>query len=207
MDIIKNFCVVIIVVSIFLLNLNKQDISVSEFDYMSHQNIVVEKDKAIQRLKEDNEKLNKERQEEIKRLSTECAKLENTVKKLSSVGKKPRNYNIAETVNRGSYERYKDSMTYVGEWLGTFYAPTKKECGNDKGLTASGKPVTAGHTIAVDNRYWKLGTKFYIEGFGYVSCDDTGRDIKGKNRFDFCVFSEDISHSGNFKAKVWIITD
>jgi len=155
----------------------------------------------------ENKKVIKEKEIVIDELSTQSAKLENTVKKLSSVGKKPKNYKTAPTINRGSYDRNRENLEPVGEWLCTFYAPTKEECGNNKGITASGKPVVAGYTIAVDPEYWKLGTKFYIEGYGEVIATDTGVAIKGKNRLDFCVFDENISHCGNFIAKVWIIKD
>lgn len=200
------------------------------FNYLNKQIIKDKKelqakhDAEVQRLKEENEKhveeLNhkdnkvneyKKRLEmsnkKLESVSIECANLENTIKQLSFAGKKPQNYRIAEKVSRGSFEELYDNLEYVGEWLGTYYAPTKEECGNNKGLTASGKPVTAGHTIAVDKRYWELGTLFYLEGYGVCEAIDTGSDIKGKERLDYCVFSEDISHSGSFKVRVWLIKD
>ena len=61
------------------------------------------------------------------------------------------------------------------------------------GLTASGKPIVAGVSIAVDTRYWKLGTEFYIEGLGYVVAMDTGSAVKGKYRFDYAVFDKDFA--------------
>lgn len=141
-------------------------------------------------------------------LSKQSAALENTVKKFSyATGTRPQNWRIPQEVSRGSYDRQRNNMEYVGEWLGTYYAPNPKECGNNKGLTASGLPVEPGRTIAVDPKYWKLGTKFYIEGIGEVQAIDTGSAIKGRNRFDFCVLDTKLSGAGNFKAKVYVIKE
>jgi 3D (Asp-Asp-Asp) domain-containing protein len=38
--------------------------------------------------------------------------------------------------------------------------------------------------IAADPRYWKAGTRIYIEGIGVCRVRDTGGAIKGRNRFD-----------------------
>ena len=46
---------------------------------------------------------------------------------------------------------------------------------------------------------------FYLEGYGICEGIDTGGAIKGRNRLDYCVFSSEISHSGSFKVKVWLI--
>jgi 3D (Asp-Asp-Asp) domain-containing protein len=193
------------------------------FQYLNKENIMQKSafqathDKKIQELQKENEKYVQEivryetklqeNDDKLKNVSIECANLENTIREFASVGKKPQNYKIADRVSRGSFDRLYDNLEYVGEWLGTYYAPTKEECGNNKGLTASGIPVTAGHTIAVDKRYWKLGTLFYLEGYGICEAIDTGSAIKGKNRLDYCVFSEDISHSGNFMVNVWLINN
>ena len=65
----------------------------------------------------------------------------------------------------------------------TAYAPFV--CGGSKsGRTATG--VMAGHGIAaVDPRVIRLGTKLYVEGYGFCIAADTGGAIKGA-RIDLC---------------------
>jgi 3D (Asp-Asp-Asp) domain-containing protein/type II secretory pathway pseudopilin PulG len=153
------------------------------------------------------ENLSKEKEE----LALQAGKLENTVKSFAALGPKPLNYTLPEKISRGSFDRLRgsgtDRLKLLGIWLGTFYAPNARECGNNRGITASGEPIQPGGNIAVDTKYWKLGTKFYIEGFGLVTATDTGSAIKGKNRFDYAVFNTNISHSGSFKAKVWLVSE
>lgn len=148
--------------------------------------------------------LNLEKEE----MSKQAAKLENTIKQMSASGKKPQNYKISEQVSRGGFDRYKGKLKYVGEWIGTCYTPCKQECGNNKGITASGNPVTPGKTIAVDTKYWKLGTKFYVEGIGECIGMDCGGGIKGKNRFDWCILDRKMAlNLGKFKVKVYLIEE
>lgn len=60
--------------------------------------------------------------------------------------------------------------------------------------------------MAVDTRYWPLGTKFYIEGYGYVVAQDTGGGIKGRNRLDICVSSTSEAYRLGVKnVKVYVV--
>ncbi len=62
-------------------------------------------------------------------------------------------------------------------------------CGGDgRGLTATGLKARYG-VVAVDPRFIPLGTKLYVEGYGYAIAADTGGAIKG-NRIDLCVDSK-----------------
>ncbi len=130
-------------------------------------------------------------------------KLQNTLKEAASVGVKPKNYEEAETINTAvDYSK----LEYVGEFEGTAYTPSVEECSNSLGYTASGKPIIAGVSIAVDNDYWKFGTEFYIEGLGYVVAMDTGSMVKGKYRFDYAVFDRDYALKlGRKKWKVYLV--
>lgn len=132
-------------------------------------------------------------------------KLQNTLKEAASVGVKPQNYENAETVNTAvDYSK----LEYVGEFEGTAYTPSVEECSNNLGYTASGKPIIAGVSIAVDNDYWKFGTQFYIEGLGYVVAMDTGNMVKGKYRFDYAVFDRDYALKlGRKKWKVYLVKE
>jgi 3D (Asp-Asp-Asp) domain-containing protein len=75
---------------------------------------------------------------------------------------------------RGSYERVK-----VMTMQSTGY--TRFENTN---RTALGLPAKFG-VVAVDRRVIKLGTRVYVEGYGYAIAGDTGGAIKG-NRIDLC---------------------
>lgn len=71
-----------------------------------------------------------------------------------------------------------------GTFTATFYTPNCQGC---TGITASGNPARPGVTIAVDPRYWRMGTVFYVEGLGVVVAEDTGGGIRGRDRIDVCV--------------------
>ena len=62
-------------------------------------------------------------------------------------------------------------------------------CGGDgRGLTRTGLKARFG-VVAVDPRFIPLGTRLYVEGYGYAIAADTGGAIKG-NRIDLCVDSK-----------------
>ena len=85
--------------------------------------------------------------------------------------------NIGEAgweTTRGSYERVKImTMNSTGY---TRFENTNR--------TAMGLPAKFG-VVAVDRRLIKLGTRLYVEGYGYAIAGDTGGAIKG-NRIDLC---------------------
>ena len=72
--------------------------------------------------------------------------------------------------------------------------------------TATGMRCVRG-AVATDPRVIPLGTKLYIEGYGYAFACDTGGAIKG-NRIDlaFNTVRECFQH-GRRSAKVWILAD
>ena len=60
-------------------------------------------------------------------------------------------------------------------------------------------------TIAVDPRVIPLGSKVYVEGYGYALAVDTGGDIKG-NRIDLFMLSEDEAMTwGRQPVRVYIL--
>lgn len=62
------------------------------------------------------------------------------------------------------------------------YTASADECGNDKGITASGLLVKKNQTLACPPEY-PFGAKISIEGVGTLRCEDRGGAIKG-NKFD-----------------------
>lgn len=115
--------------------------------------------------------------------------LQNMIKIAASVGIKPANYvTPPKVVSRGYYDN-----NYKGSFKITAYTPTTADCGNNLGITSSGSPIVAGYSVAVDNRYWPMGTIFYIKGIGYVKAMDTGGLIKGRNRMDLAFFDRKLS--------------
>jgi len=134
---------------------------------------------------------NKQLEEQNKELVQDNIELQNSLKKAASVGIKPQSYTEFEGLSsRGSIERGQ----YLGKFLGTAYTPCAQECGNNLGITNSGKPIIPGVSIAVDKNYWPFGTVFYIKGLGYAVAMDTGSAIKGRNRFDFAVFDKNFAN-------------
>lgn len=94
----------------------------------------------------------------------------------------------------------------VGEFKLTFYSPTTDQTDSTPNITASGAEVKPGVTVAVDPRYWKLGTKFYVEGYGYVVAEDTGSMIKGPRTMDVCVETRDQALKNGVQFRnVWVV--
>ncbi|WP_010293900.1 3D domain-containing protein [Clostridium senegalense] len=104
--------------------------------------------------------------------------------------------------SRGAEENYTDMVVMES----TAYTADR---GNDNGITASGtscvRDPNGYSTIAVDPRVIPLGTKVYIEGYGYAIAQDTGGAIKG-NIIDvyFNSYSETMNW-GRRNVKVYIL--
>lgn len=108
-----------------------------------------------------------------------------------------------ETVPNTSTVEYSKVLTMNA----TAYCPCSQCCGSyANGYTANG--MKAGYGVAaVDTRVIPLGTKLYVEGYGYCIAADTGGAIKG-NRIDLCYGSHQAalkSGFGHTNVKVYIL--
>ncbi len=80
----------------------------------------------------------------------------------------------SELPSRGFYSRKVMTME------ATAYDPGPRSCGRwATGRTATGMRAGRG-VVAVDPKVIRLGTKLYIEGYGFAVAGDTGGAIKGK---------------------------
>lgn len=92
--------------------------------------------------------------------------------------------------------KYKTSLTMNA----TAYCPCSKCCGKwANGYTANGMKADYG-VVAVDPSVIPLGTKLYVEGYGYCVAADTGGAIKG-NRIDLCYASHSAALNSGFGHK------
>jgi len=76
------------------------------------------------------------------------------------------------------------------------------------GQTASGKMARPG-TVAVDPKFFPMGTKFYIPGYGWGIGRDTGGDIKGRHLDLFFWWHRSGENWGvqDKRVKVWYSRD
>lgn len=89
--------------------------------------------------------------------------------------------------------------------VATAYEPGPRSCGpRATGHTANGMHAGYG-VVAVDPRIIPLGTKLYVEGYGFCIAADTGGAIKG-NRIDLCFESyREAKNYGRRTITVYII--
>lgn len=112
----------------------------------------------------------------------------------------------AQTVAKEESQNKSDknfSYSRVITMTATAYTPDPRENGGST-LTALGTKVRPG-AVAVDPRVIKLGTRLYVEGYGFCTAEDTGGAIKG-NKIDLCfATSAQANQFGRRSVKVYIL--
>lgn len=113
-------------------------------------------------------------------------------------------------LSRGGSVNYSKRYRMKATAYTASYGDTGKSPGESGyGITASGTRVrrnTGGYsTVAVDPRVIPLGTKLYIEGYGYAVAEDTGGAIKGNTIDLYFDSSSQVSTWGVRYVDVYIV--
>lgn len=86
----------------------------------------------------------------------------------------------------------------------TAYSPTVQETDSDPWTTASGMRSGRG-VVAVDPKVIPLGSKLYVEGYGYAIAGDTGGSIKGDRIDVFFYSSGEMTQWGRRWVRVFVL--
>ncbi|MFX3624216.1 MAG: ubiquitin-like domain-containing protein [Ectobacillus sp.] len=145
----------------------------------------------------------KENGNEVARNLQQEVKLKESKDRIIAVGtKQPQSSSGSEEPSRGS-----DSSAVAREFYveATAYSPY---CNGCQGVSAGGYNYKANPNmklIAVDPRVIPLGTKVWVEGYGYAVAGDTGGAIKG-NKIDVLMPTEaQASNWGRKRVKIRIL--
>jgi len=87
----------------------------------------------------------------------------------------------------------------------TAYSPTVQETDGDPWTTASGMKSGQG-VVAVDPKVIPLGSKLYVEGYGYAIAGDTGGAIKGDRIDVFFYSSDETARWGRRWVRVFVLS-
>ena len=146
---------------------------------------------------------------EIKRLEKKIDKLK-AKKSKYKVAKKYLSKDERFLVN---YIASGGTVTDAGTWYCTAYCTEKRKhiCGTGKGITASGEPVEAFVSVALNKhnlKQYPFGTKLYIEGVGERVIMDTGGGVRQK-QIDCAVDTHynAVHWSGQGDHKVWVLKE
>ena len=104
-----------------------------------------------------------------------------------------------ELVKEDKPEYHEGAWQSIGACRITHYCACEKCCGKSTGVTASGKLVSMGRTVAVDPSVIPLGSEVLINGVCYIA-EDVG--VRGK-AVDIYIESHDQAlHMGTYTAEV-----
>jgi uncharacterized protein YabE (DUF348 family)/3D (Asp-Asp-Asp) domain-containing protein len=139
--------------------------------------------------------------EETSRVEIGTKVLADPTTQVTRVGTRP----YPQLVSRGGQPRPALATGSVMTMVATAYDPSPASCWPySSGRTATGQKATRG-VCAVDPRVIPLGTKLWVEGYGYALACDTGGAIKG-NRIDVCFDTPaEAARWGRKTVKVYIL--
>ena len=133
---------------------------------------------------------------EISRIVLSEKKLKDKQDKVVAVGTKPQPIQVASRGIDNGREIYVTSTAYTAS------------CNGCSGTTATGVNLLANpnaKVIAVDPRVIPLGSKVYVEGYGYAIASDTGGAIKGNKIDVFFPSKTDAYRWGRQTVKIKIL--
>lgn len=157
--------------------------------------------------REINEKVIYKNGKEVSREVVKQSIVKQPTKKIVSIGTLK---NSEVRISRGGTINHSKKYRMRSTAYTASYSDTGKSPGDSGfGITASGtrvrRSVGGYSTVAVDPRVIPLGTKLYIEGYGYAIAEDTGGAIKG-NRIDlYFNSSSQVSNWGVKYVDVYIV--
>lgn len=103
-------------------------------------------------------------------------------------------------------ENEKNGLINMGEHKLTFYCACEICCGSyANGYTATGTFATEGRTIAVDKNKIPLGSKVFIDGYGWFVAEDVGGAIKGNKIDIFKTIHQSCLNEGVKYANVYVV--
>lgn len=104
--------------------------------------------------------------------------------------------------------RWRPKGVYVGSFKCTGYNNVVGQCDSTPDITATGRRIVMGYSIALDPKYWRRAIRegwiFYIEGVGDCRADDTGSKIIGRFRMDIAVATQRQAKAITGYRRVWI---
>jgi len=132
----------------------------------------------------------------VYKVQTENYNINNDINQSANIN----NQNVNENIYVNQPEEIKSEPIIL---KATAYTKSAEEQ-TKKGITKSGTKVSRG-TVSVDPKTIPLGTKLYIEGYGYAVALDTGGDIK-QDRIDlYMETKKEAFEFGRQDVRVWII--
>lgn len=150
----------------------------------------LEEEAKLARIKAEEERIAKIEAEKQRQIAIEKEKQQ--VVAQQQVEKKEKKTYVASNVSRSSGQSSPTTELYFDVSFYSAHAQSTGKSKGDKGygVTASGAIVQEGVTVACPPSM-ALGTKIYVEGFGNLICQDRGGAIKGHNRIDIYLESQD----------------